>query len=158
VDGHFRNVGDACSLGSGQIQGKLSSPVQNEQHRREDGNPKRGCRSPELPVFRPTITSQRTHPLGQQMPHASPPLHLLGGHLKPQTGKYRRTRLFVMTLGYMPQVGPPTNLPRSSSRIWAEFHKKASLALAIWNTRLSPTVLAFSSAKVLVAGWALCRS
>jgi len=42
----------------------------------------------------------------------------------PQTGKYRRTRLFVLTLGYSRKaVRLLTFL--SSSRIWAELHEKA---------------------------------
>ena len=42
----------------------------------------------------------------------------------PQTGKYRRTRLFVMTLGYSRN---PVRLLlfRSSSQVWAELHEKA---------------------------------
>jgi transposase len=42
----------------------------------------------------------------------------------PQTGKYRRTRLFVMTLGYSRKAVPLMTF-RSSSRIWAELHEKA---------------------------------
>jgi transposase len=42
----------------------------------------------------------------------------------PATGKYRRTRLFVMTLGYSRKsVG--LLVFRSSSQIWAELHEKA---------------------------------
>jgi transposase len=41
-----------------------------------------------------------------------------------QTGKYRRTRLFVMTLGYSRKSVRLLTF-RSSSRIWAEFHEKA---------------------------------
>jgi transposase len=40
------------------------------------------------------------------------------------TGKYRRTRLFVMTLGYS-RKSVRFLVFRSSSRIWAEFHEKA---------------------------------
>jgi transposase len=44
--------------------------------------------------------------------------------LDPDSGKYRRTRLFVMTLGYSRKC--VRLLPfRSSSRIWAELHEKA---------------------------------
>jgi transposase len=42
----------------------------------------------------------------------------------PQTGKYRRTRLFVMTLGYSRKSVRLLSF-RSSSRIWAELHEKA---------------------------------
>jgi transposase len=42
----------------------------------------------------------------------------------PQTGKYRRTRLFVMTLGYSRKAIRLLAF-RSSSRIWAELHEKA---------------------------------
>src|SRR6266851_3513378 len=42
----------------------------------------------------------------------------------PQTGKYRRTRLFVMTLGYSRKAVRLLSF-RSSSRIWAELHEKA---------------------------------
>jgi len=42
----------------------------------------------------------------------------------PQSGKYRRTRLFVMTLGHSRKA---VRLPvfRSSPQIWAELHEKA---------------------------------
>jgi transposase len=42
----------------------------------------------------------------------------------PVTGKYRRTRLFVMTLGYS-RKSVRLLVFRSSSRIWAELHEKA---------------------------------
>src|SRR5688500_12240310 len=42
----------------------------------------------------------------------------------PQSGKYRRTRLFVMTLGYGRKCVRLLTF-RSSSRIWAELHEKA---------------------------------
>ena len=42
----------------------------------------------------------------------------------PQTGKYRRTRLFVMTLGYSRKSVRLLTF-RSSARIWAELHEKA---------------------------------
>src|SRR5262249_58319761 len=41
----------------------------------------------------------------------------------PQTGKYRRTRLFVLTLGYS-RKSVRLLTWRSSSRIWAELHEK----------------------------------
>jgi transposase len=42
----------------------------------------------------------------------------------PQTGKHRRTRLFVMTLGYS-RKAVRLLVFRSSSRTWAELHEKA---------------------------------
>ena len=42
----------------------------------------------------------------------------------PQTGKYRRTRLFVLTLGYSRKCVRLLTF-RSSSRIWAELHEAA---------------------------------
>jgi len=42
----------------------------------------------------------------------------------PMTGKYRRTRLFVMTLGYSRKSVRLLEF-RSSSQIWAELHEKA---------------------------------
>ena len=42
----------------------------------------------------------------------------------PQTGKYRRSRLFVLTLGFSRKCVRLLTL-RSSSRIWAELHEKA---------------------------------
>ena len=42
----------------------------------------------------------------------------------PQTGKYRRTRLFVLTLGYS-RKSVRLLVFRSSSQIWAELHEKA---------------------------------
>jgi len=42
----------------------------------------------------------------------------------PDSGKYRRTRLFVMTLGYSRKSVRLLTF-RSSSRIWAELHEKA---------------------------------
>jgi hypothetical protein len=41
-----------------------------------------------------------------------------------QSGKYRRTRLFVMTLGYS-RKSVRLLVSRSSSQIWAELHEKA---------------------------------
>src|SRR5208282_3665334 len=42
----------------------------------------------------------------------------------PQSGKYRRTRLFVLTLGYSRKSVRLLSF-RSSTRIWAELHEKA---------------------------------
>jgi transposase len=41
-----------------------------------------------------------------------------------QTGKYRRTRLFVLTLGYS-RKAVRLLVFGSSSRVWAELHEKA---------------------------------
>ena len=42
----------------------------------------------------------------------------------PHSGKYRRTRLFVLTLGYS-RKSVRLLVFRSSSQIWAELHEKA---------------------------------
>ena len=42
----------------------------------------------------------------------------------PDTGKYRRTRLFVLTLGYS-RKAIRLLVFRSSARIWAELHERA---------------------------------
>jgi hypothetical protein len=47
----------------------------------------------------------------------------------PQSGTYRRTRLFVLTLGYSRKAIRLLTF-RSSSRIWAELHEKAFQRLA----------------------------
>jgi transposase len=52
-----------------------------------------------------------------------------------KTGKYRRTRLFVMTLGYSRKAVRLLTF-RSSSRIWAELHEKAFRRLG-GSTRLA---------------------
>src|SRR5262244_3503453 len=44
--------------------------------------------------------------------------------LDPQSGKYRRTRLFVMTLGYS-RKSVRLLIFRSNSRVWADLHEKA---------------------------------
>jgi transposase len=44
--------------------------------------------------------------------------------LDPQTGKYRRSRLFVLTLGYSRKCVRLLTM-QSSSRIWAELHERA---------------------------------
>ncbi|MBV8068861.1 MAG: IS21 family transposase [Acidobacteriaceae bacterium] len=46
----------------------------------------------------------------------------------PQTGKYRRTRLFVLTLGYSRKCVRLLTF-RSNARVWAELHEKAFLRL-----------------------------
>lgn len=48
-----------------------------------------------------------------------------------QSGKYRRTRLFVMTLGYS-RKSVRLLIWRSSSRVWAELHEKAFRRLGGW--------------------------
>lgn len=40
------------------------------------------------------------------------------------TGQYRRTRLFVMTLGYS-RKSVRLIVPRSSTKVWAELHERA---------------------------------
>jgi transposase len=47
----------------------------------------------------------------------------------PQSGKYRRTRLFVLTLGYG-RKSVRLLAWRSSARLWAELHEKAFRRLA----------------------------
>ena len=42
----------------------------------------------------------------------------------PQSGKYRRTRLFLLTLGYS-RKSVRLLVFRSSTRVWAELHEKA---------------------------------
>ena len=48
----------------------------------------------------------------------------------PQNGKYRRTRLFVLTLGYS-RKSVRLLVWRSSTRIWAELHEKAFRRLGV---------------------------
>jgi len=47
----------------------------------------------------------------------------------PQSGKYRRTRLFVLTLGYS-RKSVRLLVWRSSSRVWAELHEQAFVVWA----------------------------
>ena len=52
----------------------------------------------------------------------------------PQSGKYRRTRLFVLTLRYS-RKSVRLLLFRSSSRVWAELHEKRfvdSVGVRVW--------------------------
>ena len=42
----------------------------------------------------------------------------------PQTGKYRRTRLFVLTLGYS-RKAVRLLVWQSSTQVWAELHEQA---------------------------------
>ena len=42
----------------------------------------------------------------------------------PATGKYRRTRLFVLTLGYS-RKSVRLLVHRSSAQVWAELHERA---------------------------------
>src|SRR3989304_5880458 len=43
----------------------------------------------------------------------------------PHTGKYRRVRLFVFTLGYSRKSVRLLTWQRSSAQIWAELHERA---------------------------------
>ena len=73
---------------------------------------------------------------GSQLPQAVGIIHTAAGEeaqvdygsgpmvRDPQSGKYRRTRLFVLTLGYSRKSVRLLFL-RSSSRVWAELHEKA---------------------------------
>ena len=64
----------------------------------------------------------------------------------PQTGKYRRTRLFVLTLGYSRKC-VRLLVFRSSVRIWAELHEKAfrrlggATRVVVLDNLLIPTIL-----------------
>ena len=51
----------------------------------------------------------------------------------PQTGKYRRTRLYVMTLGYSRKSVRLLTF-RSTTRTWAELHEKAIQERAMLNS------------------------
>ena len=55
----------------------------------------------------------------------------------PQRGKYRRTRLFVLTLGYS-RKSVRLLMFRSSSQIWAELHEKAFRRLGGCDSRRCP--------------------
>jgi hypothetical protein len=55
----------------------------------------------------------------------------------PQTGKYRRTRLFVLTLGYSRKAVHLLSY-QSSARIWAELHEQAFRRLACSATIRTP--------------------
>jgi transposase len=59
----------------------------------------------------------------------------------PTTGKYRRTRLFVMTLGYSRKAVRLLSF-QSSSRIWAELHEEAFRRLGA-----APTVVVLDNLK-----------
>jgi len=48
----------------------------------------------------------------------------------PHTGKYRRTRLFVLTLGYS-RKSVRLLVFRSSSQAWAELHEQAFRRLGL---------------------------
>jgi transposase len=77
---------------------------------------------------------------GSQLPHAVGIILTVAGEeaqvdygtgpmvRDPQSGKYRRTRLFVMTLGYS-RKSVRLLVFHSSSRIWAELHEKAFRSL-----------------------------
>ena len=74
----------------------------------------RGMRSPEARVVIETSPGEEA-----QVDYGSGPMVR-----DPQSGKYRRTRMFVLTLGYSRKSVRLLSF-RSSSRIWAELHEKA---------------------------------
>ena len=74
----------------------------------------RGMRSPEARVVIETSIGEEA-----QVDYGSGPMVR-----DPQSGKYRRTRMFVLTLGYSRKSVRLLSF-RSSSRIWAELHEKA---------------------------------
>jgi hypothetical protein len=74
----------------------------------------RGRRSPEARVVIATSPGEEA-----QVDYGSGPMVR-----DPQSGKYRRTRMFVLTLGYSRKSIRLLSF-RSSSRIWAELHEKA---------------------------------
>ena len=57
------------------------------------------------------------------------------------TGKYRRTRLFILTLGYSRKSVRLLSW-RSSSRIWAELHERAFRRLVARHASWSSTTCA----------------
>jgi len=74
----------------------------------------RGVRSPEARVIITTSPGEEA-----QVDYGSGPMVR-----DPQSGKYRRTRMFVLTLGYSRKSVRLLSL-RSSARTWAELHEKA---------------------------------
>jgi transposase len=74
----------------------------------------RGMRSPEARVVIETSPGEES-----QVDYGSGPMVR-----DPQSGKYRRTRMFVLTLGYS-RKSVRLLCFRSSSRTWAELHEKA---------------------------------
>jgi len=74
----------------------------------------RGARSPEARVIIETAPGEES-----QVDYGTGPMVR-----EAETGKYRRTRLFVMTLGYS-RKAVRLLVFRSSSRVWAELHEKA---------------------------------
>ena len=74
----------------------------------------RGMRSPEARVIIETPPGEEA-----QVDYGSGPMVR-----DPQSGKYRRTRMFVLTLGYS-RKSVRLLCFRSSSRTWAELHEKA---------------------------------
>jgi hypothetical protein len=59
----------------------------------------------------------------------------------PNTGRYRRTRLFVLTLGHS-RKSVRLLVFRSSARIWAELHEKAFAGWAASRVSSSSTTSA----------------
>ena len=74
----------------------------------------RGARSPEARVVIETSPGEEA-----QVDYGTGPMVR-----DPQSGKYRRTRMFVLTLGYSRKSVRLLSFA-SSSRIWAELHEKA---------------------------------
>jgi transposase len=74
----------------------------------------RGVRSPEARVIIETAPGEEA-----QVDYGSGPMVR-----DPQSGKYRRTRMFVLTLGYSRKSVRLLSF-RSSTRTWAELHEKA---------------------------------
>ncbi len=75
------------------------------------------CAEPDLPEARAIIETQPCEEC--QVDYGTGPMVR-----DPDTGKYRRTRLFVLTLGYS-RKSVRLLVFRSSARIWAELHERA---------------------------------
>ena len=71
-------------------------------------------------------TSPEAHPVIETAPGEEGQVDYGDGPMVryPETGKYRRTRLFVMTLGYS-RKSVRFIVWKSSTRIWAELHERA---------------------------------
>ena len=72
------------------------------------------------------MTSPEAHPVIETAPGEEGQVDYGDGPMvrHPETGKYRRTRLFVMTLGYS-RKSVRFIVWKSSTRIWAELHERA---------------------------------
>ena len=64
------------------------------------------------------------------------------------SGKYRRTRLFVLTLGYS-RKSVRLMVFGSSSQTWAELHEKAFRRLGAWPRSPCSTICAFGAREKL---------